>query len=419
MKKKIKVGLLGISVLFFLFIIFGEYVYADETDQLIIALDPGHGGEENGAYYYGIKEKEVNYQIAQKVKKKLEAYTDVEVILTREKDEELGLWERVNRAALAKADIFISLHCNASVTHKSKGASIYISTGESNRKNLQQLADHLLGEFESIGLENAGTIARVTELGSKRADGSFEDYYGVLRHSYNSGIPAILIEHCYMDYDTDRVFLESEEGLEKLAQADANGIISYFQLKNKKGKTIKAKHAKVFGGTTKAIELNYFEAPKIMGIKLLEYDGKSPGIAKYEIEVEDGVGLSSMYLVYTNDDGEAVTISLTLEETLTAGKLYAQAYIPENLKKENYSLAYIGVYNKAGYDAGYNYSEGKMVGFGKCDWLNEFAYTKEADFKVKKKGSMSTAHLKMIEYEMQIGLRDKRNYYPPCSIYPN
>ena len=155
--------------------------YASGIDEeLIIALDPGHGGDENGAYYYGIKEKDVNLQLAKLVKKQLEQYPNVKVFLTRDQDETVSLSERAKRAHQGYADILISIHFNASVSGKSKGASVYISTGQKYQEQLQSLADLFLGEFEALGLDNAGMFARVTQMGGRRQDGSFDDYYGIL-----------------------------------------------------------------------------------------------------------------------------------------------------------------------------------------------------------------------------------------------
>lgn len=402
----------ALVVFLVLFVIKGNVSAAaasEAAQKLTIALDPGHGGTENGACYYGIKEKEADLKVAQLVKRELEQYEGVAVVLTREDDEAVGLSERANRAKQGGADILVSLHFNASVSGKSKGASIYISTGQAKLEELRNLADHLLGEFEALGLENAGTIARVTQMGGRRADGSFDDYYGVLRHAYNNGMPSILIEHCYMDSEEDRRFLHSEEGLRQLAKADANGIASYYGLTKKDGTKATAKHAKVFGGTTKGIRTQYFEAPEVNGIRLVEYDGTTPGMASYEVEVEDGVGINSLYLVYRNEQGNSTTISFKLAESLTTGGHLLKAYIPENLLLGHYTLSYIGAYNEAGYDAGYNYAGGSMIGYGKCEWLNTFSYSGEADFTIKKEGSISTAHANLMDYEIQTGLRDRRN----------
>ena len=338
--------------------------------------------------------------------------------LTREQDEEVSLADRVVRAKEAEADVFISLHCNASVSHKSQGASVYISTGAKWRKTLQDLADCFLGEFEAIGLDNAGTFARVTQMGGRREDGTFDDYYGVLRHSYNSGIPALLVEHCYMDSEKDRAYVKDDTGITQLAQADSNAIAAFCGLKKADGTKIPAKHAKKYGATTRARELKYYDAPNITGVKLLSYDGKTPGMATYSVGVQDEVGITSMYLVYRNASGESVTIPLTCGEAMTTGHWEIKAYIPENMNLETYSLCYVGAYNAAGYDAGYNLAGGEMIGFGACDWLNTFSYNESTtDLVVTTKGSLSTAHAKKIQYEIEMGLRNQKNIYP-ISFYP-
>lgn len=376
--------------------------------HLILALDPGHGGEEDGACYYGIKEKDINFAVAEKVKKELEQYSNVTVVLTRQKEETVGLFERASRARAANADILISLHFNASNSHQSRGASIYISTGENYRESLQKLADNLLGEFEALGLDNAGTFARVTQMGGRRADGTFDDYYGVLRHAYNNGMPSIIVEHCYMDSESDKVFFQSEEGLDRLAKADADGIAAYYGLIKADGSKIKAKHAKVFGGTTKAVEQNYYEAPNITGIRLMDYDGTTPGIATYEVKVEDQVGIRSIYLVYQNAEGESVTVFLNQKKGLTTGTYELKTYIPPYLSPGAYTLCYIGAYNECGYDAGYNAVRGSMIGFGKCDWLNTFSYDKEADFDIEKPKNVTKLYAVRLNRTIENGLLGKR-----------
>lgn len=358
--------------------------------NLVIALDPGHGGEEDGANYYGIQEKDLNLKLAKMVQQKLQEYQGVNVILTREEDEEVSLWERANRAGEEGADILLSMHFNASVSHKSNGASVYISTGEYNKEKLMQLGDNLLGEFESIGLDNAGMFARVTQMNGRRSDGSFDDYYGVLRHSYNFGIPAMIIEHCYMDSEVDKDYFYTDEGLESLAQADVNAIAAYYGL-CKPGEAVpEAKHATVFGVTTKAVERNYYNSPQLKNIALKEYDGKTPGIATYQVELEDGVGVSTLYLVYKNvADGSTFTINAYLEESIGSGVYEVTAYFPSNLSIGECDLSYVGVYNEVGLDAGYNRYGGALIGYGKCDWLNSFSYNGEADLNVMEKTDIS------------------------------
>lgn len=368
-----------------------------DSRNLVVVLDPGHGGEEDGANYYGIQEKDINLRLAKLLQEELQQYQGVFVALTRDTDEEVALWERANRASSVGADILLSMHFNASVSHKSNGASVYLSTGEYYKEQLMQLGDCLLGEFEAIGLNNAGMFARVTQMNGRRADGSFDDYYGVLRHAYNLGIPAMIVEHCYMDSEADKEFFFTEEGLKKLAIADAQAIAAHYGLCKPGGEVPIAKHATVFGATTKAVERNYYIAPQVESLVLKQYDGKTPGIATYEVTVKDEIGISTIYLVYKNvSDGTSFTVYLNLEESLTTGTYEVTTYFPSNLAKGMYHLSYIGAYNEVGFDAGYNCYNGSMVGYGKCDWLNTFVYSGEADLEVKEiafRSPIQTKHI--------------------------
>ncbi len=381
------------------------------SNSLVIALDPGHGGEENGATYYGLEEKDLNLSLARMLQEELIKYENVTTILTRTEDEEISLSKRAHRAASHHADILFSLHFNASVSHKSNGASIYISTGNYNKEKLMQLSDCFLGEFEAIGLSNAGMFARVTQMNGRREDGSFDDYYGVLRHAYNQGIPSMIVEHCYMDSEIDKPYFSTEEGLRKLAIADATAIAAHYNLHKKGEEPPIPKHATVFGATTKAVEMNYYEAPRLESITLTEYDGKSPGIATYEVRVHDGIGITTLYLVYKNkSDGTSFTIYANLEEPIFSGTTNITTYFPSHLESGDYQLSYVGLYNKVGFDAGYNRYNGSLVGYGKCDWLNTIPYGNEADLTIIEQTTISPIRTNHITDKIRNCMRHRKHF---------
>ena len=65
-------------------------------------------------------------------------------------------------------------------------------------------------------------------------NGEPADYYGIVRSGINLGIPAILVEHCYLDNDEDfELALSTDEKLMALAKADADGIAEYYKLELK------------------------------------------------------------------------------------------------------------------------------------------------------------------------------------------
>ena len=94
--------------------------------QLRIVLDPGHGGDEYGAIGpHGVREKDVTLQIAQMAAEQLRAQLGAKVWLTRTKDKNVSLEKRYKLAKKKKADLFVSIHANASSNHKHRGIETY------------------------------------------------------------------------------------------------------------------------------------------------------------------------------------------------------------------------------------------------------------------------------------------------------
>ncbi len=98
----------------------------------IVVVDPGHGGDEHGARGRGgALEKDVTLAVARRLKASLETRLGVRAILTREGDAAIGLEQRAAVANNNKADVFLSLHANASVRPIASGAEIfYLSLDE-------------------------------------------------------------------------------------------------------------------------------------------------------------------------------------------------------------------------------------------------------------------------------------------------
>ena len=90
-----------------------EAVGRERTPIRIIAVDPGHGGVDNGKVgVTGVLEKDVNLEVALMLRNRLENELGFEVLLTRQSDELIPFDERVEIANSAEADVFISIHCN-------------------------------------------------------------------------------------------------------------------------------------------------------------------------------------------------------------------------------------------------------------------------------------------------------------------
>lgn len=92
---------------------------------LHIMVDPGHGGMDAGAVAGGTREADLVLAIAQRLEKKLIESPEFKVSLTRRTDERVALNERVRKAEMAQADLFISLHANSNGDARVRGMEIY------------------------------------------------------------------------------------------------------------------------------------------------------------------------------------------------------------------------------------------------------------------------------------------------------
>ena len=222
-------------------------------DNLVIVLDPGHGGTDSGAVgVHGVYEKNITLKIAQYCKKELEKYNNVNVYLTRTEDVCVGgatnarddLINRVKYASEKNASALISIHLNSSGVGYIRGAEIYYPNLNYNPaigNAGKNIAQKIQNELVNLGLANRGIKIRNTENGSKYPDGSASDYYSLIWRSKEVGIPAIIIEHAFIDNINDyNEFFSSEEKIRNLGIADAKGIAEAYGLNFKEGNWVQS-----------------------------------------------------------------------------------------------------------------------------------------------------------------------------------
>lgn len=99
----------------------------DRVNRLVIvAIDPGHGGEDPGAIGpTGLKEKDVVLQVALQLRDRINAKPGMRAMLTRDDDFFVPLNERVNKARRVQADLFVSIHADAFLNPQARGASVF------------------------------------------------------------------------------------------------------------------------------------------------------------------------------------------------------------------------------------------------------------------------------------------------------
>jgi len=217
--------------------------------KFIVVLDPGHGGFDSGAVWpvrskkpY-LKEKNIVLKLAKLVKKHLEKHPNIKVILTRNKDIYVSLYERSKIATDYEADIFVSLHVDSlPKAPKVSGVTIYISSPK-YKKYSQKMVKVFSTEpipikavFEtlapSITYSFSDDLAYYLKKYIKKV---YKRKVTIKKHPKNivvirtPGRPSVLIEAGFITNKYDRSFYINRKKLNKLAKAIANGIYAYLK----------------------------------------------------------------------------------------------------------------------------------------------------------------------------------------------
>jgi N-acetylmuramoyl-L-alanine amidase len=232
---------------------------SDRTDRLIIiALDPGHGGEDPGAIGPGgTREKDVVLRLAHRMRDRINATTlngsPLRAYMTRDADFFVPLHVRVQKAQRVQADLFISIHADAFFTPRPQGASVFaLSQGGASSTAARWMADqenkadqvgglnikvkdaqvkHALFDMsttaqisDSLKLGGAmlGEIGRVGKLHKPRVE---QAGFAVLKAP---DIPSVLVEAAFISNPEEEAKLNSDAYQDQLADALMRGIEAYF-----------------------------------------------------------------------------------------------------------------------------------------------------------------------------------------------
>ena len=213
---------------------------AASGEDVVIILDPGHGGMDTGATvkYDGAEvcESVLCLKIANYCRDHLEEhYQNVRVYLTRETDKRMELSDRVAFAVEHGADYVLSIHLNYDKGY-AHGALALVPRGKyhpEQGKASVATAEAILEKLESLGLTNLGTTYT---LGTNRyPDGSYVDALAIIRGCVRNNIPGIIMEQCFLDNEDDyRDFLCTEEKLKALGVANALGLAESLGLQERR-----------------------------------------------------------------------------------------------------------------------------------------------------------------------------------------
>lgn len=211
--------------MFFLFLAVVFSLFPAKTvcaEPVRIVIDPGHGGENLGAQYNGYTEKYMTMVVANAMAEELRKYEGVEVYLTRTEDKDLSLQQRADYAKEVNADFLFCLHFNMSERHTLYGMEVWVSAFGNCYAEGKGFGELCLNELGTLDLYRRGVKTRL--------DDSSLDYYGIIRHCREYGIPSAIIEHCHMDNREDAGRFETTEAMKRLGVLDATAAAKYYGL---------------------------------------------------------------------------------------------------------------------------------------------------------------------------------------------
>ena len=220
--------------------------------ELLVVIDPGHGGEDPGATGKRSYEKDVVLQISKRLKKLIDKTPGMRAILTRNSDYYIELRQRSGLAREKGADLFVSIHADAFTKSSARGASVYAlslrgATSETarilaNKENLSDLAggvsladkenavaevlldlsmSYTINESISFANEVLKELKTIGRVHSKKVE---QAGFAVLK---SPDIPSILVETAYITNPHEEKLLNSRRHQEKIANAILNGMKRY------------------------------------------------------------------------------------------------------------------------------------------------------------------------------------------------
>ncbi|WP_413998653.1 N-acetylmuramoyl-L-alanine amidase family protein [Flavobacterium sp. W1B] len=236
-------------------LIFSLNVFSQSNNKFVVILDAGHGGKDPGNSYHGFVEKEIALKTTLKVERYLEKDPQIKVVYTRKKDVFIGLSERPKTGNDINANLFVSIHCNSVKNPVPYGTETYVmglARSSTNfeiakRENSVILLEKDYKEtYKGFDPNKPETLIGLKMLQEEylersiRLASKIENNFSNKLHRKSRGIkqiplwvldasymPSVLIELGFLSNKEEGLYLNSEFGQEKMAEAIADAIISY------------------------------------------------------------------------------------------------------------------------------------------------------------------------------------------------
>lgn len=219
-------------------------------------IDAGHGGKDPGGTANGYKEKDVALDVTLLLGKLLSKNKELKIAYTRKKDVFIDLWKRGKMANKAKADLFVSIHCNTVNNSSAYGTETFVLGLHANKQNLEVakkenavilLEENYQERYKGYDPNSPESVIGLTLMQEENLDKSLavasyvqnnfrsklkrrdrgvkQAGFIVLHQTY---MPSILIELGFLSNKTEGRYLNSKKGQQQLANQIAKAIVKYF-----------------------------------------------------------------------------------------------------------------------------------------------------------------------------------------------
>jgi len=233
---------------------------AADNNRFVVVIDAGHGGKDPGAVGGNFKEKDINLSVALKLGKMLQdSCPEIRVVYTRMTDVFVGLNERSSLSNRVRADLFISIHSNASKNSAARGIETYVMGMEKSSDNLRvaMLENSVVTQEESYGTKYEGYDPSSSEsfiifsLQQSTFQTESLNLASEIQHQYVSRLssqvldkgvkqanflvlwrtasPSVLTEIGFISNAQDRLFITSEKGQSSIAYSLFSSVVSYYR----------------------------------------------------------------------------------------------------------------------------------------------------------------------------------------------
>lgn len=236
-------------------VVTAESAAAGSLRDVIVAIDAGHGGKDPGAIgRHGTREKDVVLAVARKLEALIQRERGMRPVMIRDGDYFLPLRQRIAKARAHKADLFISIHADASPDKRVHGSSVYVLSengassefariladsenaadligGVSLSDKDELLASVLLDLSQTATIEASmelaqGLLQELNTVGEVRRMRVEQAGFAVLKAP---DIPSVLVETAFISNPVEEKRLRTPAHQQRLAQAMLAGIRNYFQ----------------------------------------------------------------------------------------------------------------------------------------------------------------------------------------------